>query len=168
MGIPDDPFARYLAFVGLAILGAGAAIDIFIYREESIEPRESEKRGYRIFGRSVLFAVFFFFSFFWIPFLGVVHDGLSALFFLWPQSTLFPAGLVTVSADDSARYFEGPAILGALVFWLLVASLYGVATEKRSLKFAALLAYPVMIALVVAVNYALHLAGFVAAYNDWP
>ncbi len=163
---PDDPFARTLAFVGLAILGGGAAIDISFHAEESAEPVKISKRSHRIVRRSVLFIVFFFFSFFWIPFLGVLHHRLSGLFFLWPQSTLAPSGLAHACLDDP-RYLEGTAIYVVLAFWFLVASLYGIATERRSLKFAALLAYPVMIVLVVAANFALHLAGFVACY-DWP
>ncbi len=170
---PGDTFARGLAFVGLAILGGGAAIDIYFHAEESAESEKAGKRSYRILRRSGLFIVFFFFSFFWIPFLGVLgvlHDGLSGLttlFFLWPQSTLAPSGLAHDCARGNPRYLEGTATYAAHVFWFLTAALYGVATRKRSLKFAALLAYPVMIALVVAANFALHLAGFVPCY-DWP
>ena len=81
---------------------------------------------------------------------------------------MFPVGLSAVGADAGTRYLDGTAIFGALLFWLVVASTYGFVTEKRSLKFAALVAYPVIIALTVAVNFALHLVGFAAAYGRFP
>lgn len=165
--MPGDPFARGLALVGMLILGAGAAIDILIDAGNTVEPRKADKRGYRILRRSMLFALMFVFSFFVFPFIGLATGGLSG-FFLWPESTLFANGLTEVATDDGARFFEGSAIIGALLFWAVVATSYGFATWKRSLWFAALLAYPVMIALVVAVTFALRLAGLVAASATWP
>ena len=165
---PDDIFARYLAFVGLAILGGGAAISISNDSEKLSGAGESGNRRYRILRRSALFVVLFFFSFFWFPLLGGGGEGSALLSYLWMHNTLFPFGLSAVGADAGTRYLESTAIFGALLFWLIVASTFGFATKKRSLKFSALLAYPVMIALTVAVNYSLYLGGFAAAYSSFP
>ncbi len=165
--MPGDPFARYLALAGLLILGAGASIDLLVETDNPVEPRRADKRGFRILRRSMLFALMFIFSLFVFPLIGLATGGLSA-FFLWPQSTLLTDGLARVATDDGARYYEDRAMVGALLFWAVAAAAYGLATWKRSLRLAALLAYPVMIALAVAANHALYLAGFLAASYDWP
>ena len=114
--------------------------------------------------RALIFLGLFVVSLFALPLLALpaafFFRSLSNFLFFWPQFLLYPYGFKTTGTTDVQYFFVNSAFLGAIACWLIVAVLFAFATRNLTKKLAALLAFPVMLALALAVNYRLLFAGY--------
>ena len=132
----------------------------------------SDADGRPLLQRAVIFLVVLCVSLPTLPIAAIVLSPVlpsivgNAMFF-WPQVILFPNGFMSMEIGGSEAFLMDSAIYGAIIFWILIAGLFGKVFQKSPRKTAAWLALPVALVVAVALHVLLYAFGY-TAYIDGP